>query len=272
MKVLSLVTRHSAATPSTMNSTSASVGETRRAASGRSRVRLTCGSMSRSAKSLMTQPAARMRTTPNTKTINTSCCGLPPLATHNAQSAGQSSSHVPMGRSSARACRTPPNAARCGGRRAPLWAWPPGRGRLRLCCCSSAFARIPGSDSCVLPRRTDPAGGERGNTIRVLRDQQLRRVLYARQQVRIARQIRHTQLGQAGLPGAEKLAGTSQLEIAARDLEAVIGIADDLQALARQRRERCAVEQHAGARFRRRDPPCPAAGAAAPTPCARHSR
>src|SRR5438874_2793432 len=95
----SRVTRYSATASSSANSSSASSGETRRAASGRSRVRCTCGSMSRSRKSLITQPAARITTTPSTNTSSTCGRGRPLPAIHSAHSAGHSSNQVPTGRS-----------------------------------------------------------------------------------------------------------------------------------------------------------------------------
>ena len=94
------VTRKSAIAISTANSASASRGVTRRAASGRSRVRRTYGSMSRSTKSLMTQPAARITITPSTNTVSTRGVGRPAPAIHSAHRAGHSSSQVPTGRSS----------------------------------------------------------------------------------------------------------------------------------------------------------------------------
>ena len=85
---------------STANSTSASCGDTRRDASGRSRVRCTNGSMSRSSRSLMMQPAERVSTVPSTKTPSSRPEGRPPAAIQSAQSVGQSSSRMPIGRSS----------------------------------------------------------------------------------------------------------------------------------------------------------------------------
>src|SRR5438874_8143658 len=66
--------------------------------------------------------------------------------------------------------------------------------------------------------RADPAGGERGDVVRVRCQQQLGGLLYARQQVRIAHQIRDPQLRESGLTRAEELPGSAQLEVAARDL------------------------------------------------------
>src|SRR5690625_5326759 len=67
-------------------------------AMGRSRVRLTCPSTLRSAKSLITQPAERITNTPSTKITNRCQLGKPSAASHNAHSVGQSNKKVPMGR------------------------------------------------------------------------------------------------------------------------------------------------------------------------------
>src|SRR5947199_422100 len=98
--------------------------------------------------------------------------------------------------------------------------------------------------------RADPAGGERGDVVRVRCQQQLGGLLYARQQVRIAHQIRDPQLRESGLTRAEQLPGSAQLEVAARDLKAARALPDHPEALARQCRQRPAVQQHAGARLR----------------------
>ena len=83
---------------STRNQTMASQGAMRREAMGRSRVRLTKGSKSRSARSLMTQPAERMATVPSTKITSTFGVGCEAPAIHTAHNTGQSSSQMPMGR------------------------------------------------------------------------------------------------------------------------------------------------------------------------------
>ena len=101
---------------STPKSPSASCGETRREASGRPRVRFTCGSMLRSAKSLITQPAERITTVPAMNTSSSftdgsgandparSAPGSMRAANHSAHSVGQSSRKMPMGRSSRMSC------------------------------------------------------------------------------------------------------------------------------------------------------------------------
>src|SRR5579862_5267995 len=76
----------------------------------------------------------------------------------------------------------------------------------------------------------------------------LGRRLHARQEVRIAHQIRNAQLRQPGLARAEELARAAQLQVAARDLEAIRGGADCLEARARRLRERRAVQEYAAAR------------------------
>ena len=76
----------------------ASYGASRREAMGRSRVRFTKGSKSRSARSLMTQPAERMATVPSTKMTSTLGVGCEAPAIHTAHNTGQSSSQMPIGR------------------------------------------------------------------------------------------------------------------------------------------------------------------------------
>jgi hypothetical protein len=77
--------------------------------------------------------------------------------------------------------------------------------------------------------------------------QELRGLLHVRQQVRIPHQVRHTQLREAGLARAQQLAGSAQLQVSPRNLEAVVGLANRLQTFACQRRERRALQQRAGA-------------------------
>src|SRR6266480_5453927 len=62
--------------------------------------------------------------------------------------------------------------------------------------------------------RPDPAGGERGDVVRVRCQQELGGLLHARQQIRIAHQVRDAQLRQSRLPRAEQLPGSAQLEVA----------------------------------------------------------
>ena len=65
---------------------------------GRALVRFTCLSKSRSAMSLMQQPALRISTVPSTKTISRCQPGKPSAATHSATSVGQTSTSQPAGR------------------------------------------------------------------------------------------------------------------------------------------------------------------------------
>ncbi len=97
---------------------------------------------------------------------------------------------------------------------------------------------------------TDPSGGERRDVIRIRGQHQLRSLLDARQEICVTHQVRDAQLGQAGLPGAEQLTRSSQLEVAAGDLETIVGLADHLEAFARKLRQGAAIEQHAGAGLR----------------------
>src|SRR5512145_728018 len=61
----------------------------------------------------------------------------------------------------------------------------------------------------------------------------------------IAKQVADPQCRQAGLPRAEEVAWSAKREVALRDLEAVCGIGQRLQALAPLLGERLLVEQHA---------------------------
>jgi hypothetical protein len=65
--------------------------------SGRSAVRLTCRSKSRSAKSLIAQPAERISTVPIVKIATSDHSGFPSDASHSATSVGQSRSRLPIG-------------------------------------------------------------------------------------------------------------------------------------------------------------------------------
>src|SRR5437870_1761375 len=243
----SSVTRYTAMAMSTPNSASASSGDTRRAASGRSRVRRTCGSMSRSAKSLMTHPAARITQTPSTKMISTRCCGRPEPAIHSAHSAGHSSSQVPMGRSSRASCAyssTRRRSRKLSGACLRFCSSTSSRETATIACLTQS------SDSSIPLSRADPSGRKRGNIIRVRGEQQLGRLLHSRQHIRVPHEIGHAQLREPCLTSPEQLARTAQLQIPPRDLEPVVRLADRFEPLARQLRQRCAVEQHARACFR----------------------
>ena len=97
---LSGISSASARSPSTANTASASAGETAPRASGRLAVRRTCGSNSRSAKSLITQPAERITNVPIRKITKIRSSGRPWAEIHRAQRQGHSSSQMPIGRSS----------------------------------------------------------------------------------------------------------------------------------------------------------------------------
>ena len=79
------------------NNNNACLDVTSPVASGRWAVRLTLPSTFLSAKSLITQPAARMRNTPVTNTIRIKGSGCPFVANHNAHKVGHSNKNVPMG-------------------------------------------------------------------------------------------------------------------------------------------------------------------------------
>jgi len=55
--------------------------------------------------------------------------------------------------------------------------------------------------------------------------------MYVRQQVRVADQIRHSQLGQACLAGPEQFSRSAQLQVFARYLESVIRFPNGLESL-----------------------------------------
>ncbi len=97
VSALSGSTSAKATSASTAATASASHAAILPAVSGRSLVRLTCLSKSRSAQSLMAQPAERIRKVPATKIQNSPHAGGPPAAIHMAHSVGHSSSSVPIG-------------------------------------------------------------------------------------------------------------------------------------------------------------------------------
>src|SRR5579862_3586453 len=102
------------------------------------------------------------------------------------------------------------------------------------------------ADAPVALVRPDPAPGEGGDALRA-RLEELRGRLHAWQEIRIAHQIRDPKLREAGLARTEQLPRPAQLEIAPRDLEAVVGGTDDLEARARRLGERCPIEEETGA-------------------------
>ena len=97
--MLSVITTARASSARTTKSTPASVRDTRPVARGRSAVRVTCGSKSRSAMSLTTHPAARMRNVPATNAATIGQGGVPSAAIQSAARVGHSRSSVPTGRS-----------------------------------------------------------------------------------------------------------------------------------------------------------------------------
>ena len=76
----------------------------------------------------------------------------------------------------------------------------------------------------VLLRMSDPAPDQRRDVRRPVAQQRFGRDLHARQQVRVAQQVGHAHLREPGLARAEQFAGSAQLQIAARHLEAVVGL------------------------------------------------
>ena len=98
--VMALVvsTSAKASNASTAPSTSASFTDTAPVVTGRAAVRLTWRSKSRSATSLMQQPALRIRIVPSVNTLKRCQPGKPPDATHKALKVGHSSSSQPAGR------------------------------------------------------------------------------------------------------------------------------------------------------------------------------
>src|SRR5699024_1932841 len=82
------------------NSASACLALRAPVAKGRPLVRSTLPSMLRSAKSLITHPAARIAKTPRVNTTTTFTLGVPAPAIQTAHKVGQSSSMEPMGFSS----------------------------------------------------------------------------------------------------------------------------------------------------------------------------
>ena len=67
-----------------------------------------------------------------------------------------------------------------------------------------------------------------------------------RQEVAVAQQVAHAQARQAGLAGAEEVAGAAQLQVLLRDHEAVVAARQDVEARARLVREAAVGHQQAG--------------------------
>src|SRR6185437_1749755 len=242
----SRVTRKKAMAMRTANSHSASRGDTRRAASGRSRVRRTCGSMSRSAKSLMTSPAARITKTPAMKTSRTRGCGRPAPAIHNAQRAGHKSSHEPTGLSS-RVSSAYSSIRRCNRYRKGASSSFGATAAILVILVRSRLRPLPHSP--VTLSRPDPTGCERGNSIRVRCEEQLRRLVHARQEIGISHQIGDAHLRQTGLACPQQLTRATQLQIATCNLETIVRFPDHFQPLACELRQGRTIQQYAGTRL-----------------------
>jgi hypothetical protein len=102
---LVLSTSAKAAAASKAPSIKASIGDSAPLVTGRCAVRLTWRSKSRSATSLMQQPALRISTVPKLNTSSKCQPGKPSAAIHSALSVGHSSSNQPAGRSQRISCR-----------------------------------------------------------------------------------------------------------------------------------------------------------------------
>lgn len=99
LSMLSCSTSKKAIPHNAANNINASRGFTRPAAMGREQVRATSGSISLSAKSLITHPAERMTKTPTINISTIDAVGCPSPASHNDHKLGHSSRKLPMGRS-----------------------------------------------------------------------------------------------------------------------------------------------------------------------------
>ena len=91
-------TRPNASSASMAPNVSAALTDSAPLVTGRCAVRLTCLSNSRSATSLMQQPALRIRIVPSVNTASRCQPGKPSQAIHSAASVGHSSSSQPAGR------------------------------------------------------------------------------------------------------------------------------------------------------------------------------
>ena len=108
-------TRPKAARASAAPSVSAAFTDTAPVVTGRCAVRLTWRSKSRSATSLMQQPAERISTVPAVKTASRCQPGQPSAAIHSAASVGHNSSSQPAGRSQRMSCRYSASREGCMG-------------------------------------------------------------------------------------------------------------------------------------------------------------
>src|SRR5690606_9543894 len=194
--------------------------------------------------------------------MNTCWSGRPPEDSHNAHNAGQSSNQVPIGRLSRVSCAYARAFVRmCGNVSVNSGVveirCPSQRRRSRMVACTFIEKRCSYT-STLLPTvcrlqptavsdlaealvAADPEPAQRLHVVWMLGKHQLRGCLHPGQEVRIAQQIRHAQLHETGLLGAEQLARASQLQIAPRDLETVVGLAHDGEPCARNLGERSTI-------------------------------
>src|SRR5690348_5100324 len=94
---------------------------------------------------------------------------------------------------------------------------------------SGSAAKGPSAHASVTFAHADPARRERRNVSRIRGQHQLRGLLNAWKEIGITHQVGDAQLRKAGLTRAEQLAGAAQFEIAAGDLEAVVGFTNHLE-------------------------------------------
>src|SRR5690606_40771648 len=78
------------------------------------------------------------------------------------------------------------------------------------------------SDLRVLARAVDPAADQGVRALGMLLEQLVGDPNHLRQQIRVAQEVRDAELDDAGLPRAEHLARTTELEILLRDGETVV--------------------------------------------------
>src|SRR5688500_14213126 len=75
----------------------------------------------------------------------------------------------------------------------------------------------------------DPPPCEGGDRFRVMNQQLFGCLLDGGQQLRVTHQVRDAHFGKAGLACAEEFALAAQFEIATRDLDAIVGLAHDIE-------------------------------------------
>src|SRR5688572_31912524 len=99
----------------------------------------------------------------------------------------------------------------------------------------------------VSDARTEPTLDMRARRLRIRVDQICGGAARRFDQLGVALEIGEAQQRQPALALSEVLPGSAQLEVAARDLEAVGRLVDDFEARARGRRKLAAIQQDAGA-------------------------